>query len=38
MACVYFLDRYLLEDELMNSGNKFEDFDKSEKTNDQNIK
>ena len=33
-----FLDRYLLEDELMNSWNKFEDFEKFEKKHGQNIR
>ena len=33
-----FLDRYLLEDELMNSWNKFEDFEKFERKHGQNIR
>ena len=33
-----FLDRYLLEDELMNSWNKFEDFEKFERKYGQNIR
>ena len=33
-----FLDRYLLEDELMNSWNKFEDFEKFEREYGQNIR
>ena len=38
MVCVYFLDRYLLEDEPRNSWNKYEGFDKSETKNDQNSR
>ena len=33
-----FLDRYLLEDELMNSWNKFEDFEKIERKHGQNVR
>ena len=33
-----FLDRYLLVDELANSWNKFEDFEKFEKKHGQNIR
>ena len=33
-----FLDRYLLEDELMNSSNKCEDFEKFERKHGQNIR
>ena len=33
-----FLDRYLLKDELMNSWNKFEDFEKFERKHGQNIR
>ena len=33
-----FLDRYLLEDELMNSWNEFEDFEKFERKHGQNIR
>ena len=33
-----FMDRYLLEDELMNSWNKFEDFEKFERKHVQNIR
>ena len=33
-----FMDRYLLEDGLMNSWNKFEDFEKFERKHRQNIR